>query len=325
MKYLMVLQHGAMDEYLYKDILDQQYAREFKVSGPDCRGILYIIRRVHTSTIATKFFDPPLKSIWYQKKLLEEVDNNTCLVFQMAAMIHVGFHTLKAIKQKYPNAKLVLLLVDSINAHSVSMKYAKRFIFGYNWDLILSFDKADCEKYGFKYMGYSYYSKLDTPHKNRVDSDLYYIGALKDEDTRALLLSEIIQDCNSNQVSCDFTLLTQKNQKIHKSIKIIEKGLKYEEVVKSLVNSNCILEIVQPGQNNQTARYMEAVCYNKKLLTNNKNICDLPYYNPRYMKCFTSAEDIDFSWVKERLTIDYNYKNDFSPLRLIDLINEAFD
>lgn len=320
MKYLMVLQHGAMDEFLYRDILKKENVHEFQVSAPDCNRLLYKIRRIHTSTIATKYFDPPFKTIWYKNALLKATDNDTCLVFQMAAMIHVGSKTLEAVRKRRPGAKLVLLLIDSVDAHSLSMKYAKRFIFGFKWDLILSFDKGDCEKYGFTYMGYSYYSKLDVNDDEPVDSDLYYIGAVKNEEDRMQLLTKIYDKGTAEDVVCNFTLLTQKETAPHGDIKLIDKGIPYSEVVKELNKANCILELIQEGQNNQTARYMEAVCYNKKLLTNNKRVVDLPYYDDRYIRVFADPDDIDFNWVKAREKVDFDYKDDFSPARILDLI-----
>ena len=324
MKFLMVLQHGAMDELLYKDILDQENVKELKVSAPDCNKVLYKIRRVHTSTFATKFFEPPLKTIWYKKQLLNEVSDDTYVVFQMGAMIHVGMRTLEAIKKKRPQSKLILLLVDSIDAHSYSMKYAKRFIFGFDWDLILSFDKADCDKYGFTYMGYSYYSKIDIENTNTVSSDLYYIGANKSGDNRIQILNNVYKKCISESVKCDFTVVGQTGQEVEEGIRARNRGIPYKEILNNLATTNCILELVQSGQNNQTARYMEAVCYNKKLLTNNKSVIDLPFYNPLYIKVFERADEIDSDWVKEQIDVDYGYNNEFSPLKIIQIIKDYF-
>ena len=67
-------------------------------------------------------------------------------------------------------------------------------------------------------------------------------------------------------------------------------------------------------------RYFEAVCYNKKLLTNNPCVVDLPYYDPRYIQVFNNPSDIDIDWLREDCTVDYGYKGDFSPNILIDRI-----
>ncbi len=40
------------------------------------------------------------------------------------------------------------------------------------------------------------------------------------------------------------------------------------------------------------------------------------------MKVFEKPEDIDWEWVKERITVDYHYDGRFSPRHLIDKIIE---
>lgn len=65
---------------------------------------------------------------------------------------------------------------------------------------------------------------------------------------------------------------------------------------------------------------MEAVCYNKKLLTNNSQTTEYPYYNSEYMKCFKKVEDIDIEWLTDLKPVNYNYKGDFSPIKLIDYL-----
>lgn len=84
-----------------------------------------------------------------------------------------------------------------------------------------------------------------------------------------------------------------------------------------MLNTNVIIEILQKGQNGSSLRYFEAVCYNRKLLTNNPNIEKLPFYNPEYMKVFSSSDDIDVEWVKKKGEIDYGYDRSFSPYYLL--------
>ena len=52
--------------------------------------------------------------------------------------------------------------------------------------------------------------------------------------------------------------------------------------------------------------------YNKKLLSNNPSIVNLPYYDPRWMRTFRTAEDIDLDWVRAVEPVDYGYRGDFS-------------
>lgn len=69
-------------------------------------------------------------------------------------------------------------------------------------------------------------------------------------------------------------------------IRYPKKRLDYEDVLDYVSQTNCIIEIVQNDTAGPTMRYSEAVFYNKKLLTNNKNIVNFPFYNSNYMKVF---------------------------------------
>ena len=71
-----------------------------------------------------------------------------------------------------------------------------------------------------------------------------------------------------------------------------------------------------------TLRALEAVILNKKFLTNNKRIVDLPFYNPKYIQIFDNPEKIDFEFIKREENINYHYKEECSPTRLIEKIHE---
>lgn len=68
--------------------------------------------------------------------------------------------------------------------------------------------------------------------------------------------------------------------------------------------------------------FFEAVVYNKKLLINNENIIEFPFYNSRFMRVFKKVEDIDWKWVKSKEKVDYHYDGSFSPLKFIEEIND---
>lgn len=53
----------------------------------------------------------------------------------------------------------------------------------------------------------------------------------------------------------------------------------YQKVIEKHSQSNCILEIVQKGQESSTMRPIEAGFLKKKLITNNQSIKKEPYYN----------------------------------------------
>lgn len=87
------------------------------------------------------------------------------------------------------------------------------------------------------------------------------------------------------------------------------------------LKASCILEIVQKGQIASTLRPFEAVVYNRKLLTNNKCILSFSFYDPRFIQCFEDTSKIDWGWVVDGVLAEYEYKNDFSPLKLLENID----
>ena len=76
-----------------------------------------------------------------------------------------------------------------------------------------------------------------------------------------------------------------------------------------------MLDVPLGSQNGSTIRLQEAVTYEKKLITNLKEVKDKPYYKKENFLIFNKVEDIDINF------IDVPYeKNDynFSPLKMIN-------
>ncbi len=320
-KYLLVLQYGTMADILYRDLIERDDVDVFYVGEPTIGRMLYSIRRIHTSIKATKYFEPPFKSIWYYAELKKILCKYETVIFQMDSMIHVGFYQIEKLKKENKKCHFVLILGDSLTAHSWTIPYAKRYIFNLNWDSIISFDKDDCVREGFTYLGYHYYSMLSLPIVE-PEFDLQYAGRIKNEGTRKKIVEAIFGFCNDSQVKCSFLLTGIKNKDlIYKNINCCSNNIAYKNVLDIVNKSKCILEVLQPGQMAQTARFFEAVCYNKKLLTNNENVVCLPYYNPDYIKVFHKIDDIDVDWITANDKVQYNYNGvDFSPVGILYIL-----
>ena len=95
-------------------------------------------------------------------------------------------------------------------------------------------------------------------------------------------------------------------------------------MVQDLLQTNCVLEILAVLNPSATLRYKEAVIYNKKLLTTNPEITQLPYYDSRWMRYFEKAEDIDLDWLRTEEHVDYHYQGDFSTRHFLDTIEKMY-
>ena len=83
-----------------------------------------------------------------------------------------------------------------------------------------------------------------------------------------------------------------------------------------------MLDINQSGAVGYTSRFLEAVIYNKKIILDNPAVKNSRYYDPKYIQLVDSIGDIDPNFVISGDVVDYGYQGDFSPVRLISLIDK---
>lgn len=328
MKYIFVLPYRWFDDYMYKDIIDEGLVQVYYVNYPLQNPVKNFVRRIHRSYKVNRILNLPGKSIWLHD-LYRMIDINTCLIFNTGALSMLDIDDLKYLKGNRCYPKMVLAIADSVDVPSGHMPIARPKVLGFSWDLILSYDPNDCRKYGFKPRGIDFYSKMTDIQPGSAKSDLYFIGRNKSGRNQYTL--EIYHAMAAHHIVCNFVLRDEKKNK-NKNDKASYPGINYEyhdipyeDVISNVLSANCILEVLQKGQHAQTARYYEAVCYNKKLLTNNPNVKKLGFYDSRYMQYFENIYDIDFNWIKNRVKIDYHYNNEFSPIHLLEKIESYFD
>ena len=270
------------------------------------------------------------KNLWFSKffSFLKGVcAKNYCLAdidFKSDTKYYIIFFDidLTAFSREYlqnlrsDNIRPVLMLGNAIANTIGKCTMSKLECFG---DFIFSFDPADSEKYGFIYTQ-NIYSKVIENTETEIVGDIYYIGRAKNRMENLISVFEIIHE---NGVKSNYYIVGAKPNEMRYSDNInYGEKIQYIDSLKEMFKSNCILELVEEGQTGASLRYYEAVCYNKKLLTNNKNVVNLPFYNPKYIHVFEKPEDIDSDWVKERIPVDYGYDGRFSPVHLLDKIVE---
>lgn len=221
-------------------------------------------------------------------------------------------------RKHYGNVKFILFFIDPITrpiCHD-----AVRLLKSGEIDVACSFDKKDSEECGMKHR-HSPYSKI--LFDNQVKDYALYLCCSTYLRRNEIL--QVVEACKDNGIEhyfhlkCDDSETGEILQKVDKGIELYNNSwIPYEQVLRESLKANCILEIVRPGQAGLTLRSYEAVCYNRKLLTNNKAILDFEFYDPRFMQYFEKLEDIDWDWVKEDVEVDYHYNGEFSPLHLLE-------
>lgn len=293
--------------------------------------LLKKIRRIHLSATANRIVKFPFRKIWYKKCRFDiQTNQEYCIIILDAALKALDVDYLNQVFAK-PNVCGCMVLINSMDAGSVGIQEIKSDIWRVRWNAIYTFDPEDARKYSFSFLGNCYYSMHDPAQimkrygqQSSIEgSDAYFSGGLKGgrEETIFSLFSKL----NKENVKTNFHLSVSGMRRIKEKpfsdlIHYHTGGwIPYEEILAGVLKSNVIIEILQNGQSGPSLRYYEAVCYNKKLLTNNRNILYLPYYDERYMKIIEKIEDIDVEWIRRRENIDYHYHGDFSPVHLLNV------
>ncbi|MCI8950922.1 MAG: hypothetical protein HFG49_12945 [Lachnospiraceae bacterium] len=285
-------------------------------------GIMLQIEKAALSDRINRRVSVPFKRFFANLEQFNYLDENRYHILMPTTSIgKMSVSYLKKFKKKHSNVRLYAIVTDSIHAQSPHMDLVRDKLFSDVWDSVLTYDKYDAKEYHFNWFGYTYYSSFQDIEPAEIDSDIYYVGYNKGN--REGLVNEIYQALIHGGVNCRFDVVSDSpNVNANSSLTYMREKFPYPEVVGKVKSSNCILEILQENQQAQSLRYFEAVVYNKKLLTTNPHIAELPFYNGKYMKCFSSMEEIDMAWIQQKEDIEYGYTGDFSPLHLVEYIEK---
>lgn len=322
-KFLIVVNNGTIGGWahqMWSDCLNQNNDFEAIYFESPVRiksRLLKKIYKLHFSNKINNFVSLPFKNIWNKYSSIEQnldTKDNNYIIFQSNVKISPSY--VKYLKNKY-KCKIILYLPDTIKkligleSKEKFLKYKRKN----HIDCIYSFDLGDCEKYDIKYFDiYSRCSNVKIGNKFTAT----YVGSYRSKKRLDVLnyLSENLLN------TCFYLFGIDKNEHVYVNSKIkTNEYIDYKKNLEISANSNCIVEIVEEGQRGNTLKAKEAFCYNKLLLTNNKEIIHSKLYNPDYVQIFENIDDIDLNWIKRKIDVDYKYDNSFSPYYLcIDII-----
>lgn len=144
---------------------------------------------------------------------------------------------------------------------------------------VYSFDKVDCKKMGLIYapMVYSMDVVEAIVKCNFIKKyDVVFLGWDKGRREELYELYLILKKMNFN---CYFLIRDSKKQSIHDDFKITNENTEYEEYLKLLNASKVIIDIQQKGQEGLTIRILEAMFFEKKIITNKQDIDTYDFYD----------------------------------------------
>jgi len=162
-----------------------------------------------------------------------------------------------------------------------------------------SFDADDCKKYGMKQNIQYYYDSKETIEP-RIEYDVYFVGHDKGRKDQLDNLAKLFKE---NGITYRFDIIGEN-----------EPNIPYVEVRNRIRKSKAILEINQIGQIGCTLRALEALFFQKKLITTNMSVKNEKFYNKNNIfilnndNCnlddFIKGQMIDTSDIKKLYDID---------------------
>ena len=274
---------------------------------------------IHNSNRVNKRINMPLKRLWYPGYFKNDFKDDRPLCFILLNRFWFPPEYLLWLKKRYPDARFVLLLRDLMKISD--NPFSRRFVGNTLFDLQMSIDREEAREYGMAYFD-EYESKIDVPvAADYPISDVFFAGKVKDRMGKLMTAYDILTKAG---LKCEFYLTgtPESEKRPLDGVTYAEKSMPYIDMLYKTVNTRCVLEFNQDGALGFTSRFLEAVMYNKKLITDNPAVKDTKFYDPSKIQYIEKAADIDPQFVlNDSGVIDYHYDGEFSPLRLLELID----
>lgn len=307
----------------YHDIMSLDNVKYFSSmkEGVDSKFSL-MIQRLTFSEQVNRLVSYPFASYTYPRLFPFHFKEERPLVFIFFGNTQYVYQStyLDYLRKRYPEAKFVLYMQDVIarnfklNFESVRDKF----------DLILSYDKRDCNKYGLVYHP-TPYSMYSIPENNAIEPfDVFYCGSAKTK-ARYEAIFDMYNKCHEQGLKCKFYIVgAPREARIISDEIIYDQPLSYVENLQYVQKSKCILEVQQENADGYTPRLWESIVYDKHLLTNNTNIVNSEYYNHQSIHLLSEMDEIG-KWVNTSISNTLDLKNRLSPLHLLQKIELHFN
>lgn len=246
---------GRLDPELQKRMI---YVRNF-LNFPKSR-----FRQISRYMLAGRIQLPrKILSLWFPDKeteLLQTAGPDDNILFYECTNARI----MKALRQILPSQTCHIYYCNPICSIFRHPEKELRTIahLGYR---LSSFDPYDAQKYGLRYTGQYFCYPEKTPAAPYV-SDCFFCGLPK---SRTSTLNNLRKILELKGYKCDFVIPQNPDEK-----------LSYPEYLKRLRQTRCVIDICQKGQTGLTRRPLEALFYDKKLITDNDKIVEYDFYKP---------------------------------------------
>ncbi len=229
--------------------------------------LLQFLYRLHHSSLLNKYFNIPLKNIWYSYLIPAQIakDDDVCFIFNSSRVSNIDFSFYNYLRAHY-KCKLVLQLWNPIDWDRGKVKYdieeMKNIM-----DMVCTYNVLDAQKYKvtlYPYILFQLKNIIVKPFKDR-HTDVLFIGQDKG---RMQYIENLYRSLASRGLRCDFYIINPLRECQVDEIHICE-WISYLDLIKKTEDTKCIVNILQAGAEGITIRDIEAYNYGCYMITNN--------------------------------------------------------
>ncbi|MBR1658527.1 MAG: hypothetical protein IJ697_08695 [Synergistaceae bacterium] len=208
---------------------------------------------------------------------------------------------LRALRKVTNRTDQVLYYMNIVD--NVNIEFMKHF------EECATFDEKDSKKYAMRHTIFPYtdYYSNNFNDNHELKYDLIFLGRAKDRLEELLKIKYKADEAN---LVTRFMVLDTDNPDIG-----INKYIDYQDYMKMVLETRCLVEILQNGQEGSSLRVKEALFLHKKLITNNRAIVDEWFYDKnnmyvlgvdgRSMKSFVRGEYVENNINLDNLDFSY--------------------
>ncbi len=256
-----------------------------------------------------KFYEVNQRNV----KILEEIEGKV----DYALLIRPDVYPLEFVQKiKKKSEKLLAYQWDGLSRFPAIYSYIELF------DRFFVFDKVDLDYKKSKllpitnfYCDYNNFKISKEIHEN----DVFFIGSLIPK--RMPQIELFIENTRKLNLKLDINIYyiseSHKDKYPIKGIKYIDKYLTYEENINQLKKSRIVIDFLNETHKGLSFRTFEAICFDKKLITNNPEVKKYDFYNPNNIfiwdgKNLDGLEEFILSpYIKlnEEVKLKYGFKN----------------
>lgn len=179
-------------------------------------------------------------------------------------------HYLRWLQTRFPKAKINYLYWNLVGkARHLLPEELPEGIIGW------TYDERDAKEHNIELLDTLGFPTLYIGDKRSPDFDLIFVGADKG---RAEHLLNLQKEIESLGLTTDFRIMP--DGRFSKKKKYYSERMPYKDVIDLVCRSRAVLNICNPQQLGATLRDYEATFNGVKLVTNNTNAKNFPFYNP---------------------------------------------